>query len=78
MDGQEVLQRVLGFLAERFPSEAELTPSTSLGNAIVIDSLATLEIVMFLEQEYGLSLDQADLEFLDTPARITELILRKA
>ena len=32
---------------------------------------------MFLEGEFGLSLDRVDLDSLDTPSHITDLILSK-
>ena len=54
MTRETILERVLEFLAKRFPGDQALSAGTRLGETVVIDSLATLEVVMFLEQEFGL------------------------
>jgi acyl carrier protein len=78
MEQEEILQRVLRFVAEQFPNEAvELTPTTRISETALIDSLSVLEVVMFLEDEFGLELERADLRSVDTPESITRLILDK-
>jgi acyl carrier protein len=78
MERQEVLERVLTFLSGLFgDKEAGIAESTRLGDTVMLDSLATMEVVMFLEEQFELSLDRADLDQLTTPAGITDLILRK-
>jgi acyl carrier protein len=45
----------------------------------VLDSIATLRLVSFLEQEFSISLEahEADAEHLDTIERITQLVAAK-
>ena len=78
MERREILEQVLNFLSGRFEdSGAEIAETTAFGDTVILDSLATLEVVMFLEEEFNLNLERADLDALTTPASITDLILRK-
>ena len=78
MGRREILEQVLSFLSGRFKEGGtEIVETTAFGDTIILDSLATLEIVMFLEEEFGLNLERADLDSLTTPGGITDLILRK-
>ena len=68
-------------LGEFLPGEdpANLTPSTPLITTGVLDSIATLKLVMFLEEQFGISLaaHETGAEHLDTIARIVALIRAK-
>ena len=78
MERGEILERVIAFLSGRFEDRgAKIAETTALGDTVMLDSMATLEVVMFLEEEFGLNLERADLDALATPASITDLILRK-
>ncbi len=78
MEKQEILQQVLSGLAERFPTgDTPLTPSTRLSDTVMFDSLTVLEVIMFLEESFGLHLTTSDLDDIETPERIAELIERK-
>jgi acyl carrier protein len=48
-------------------------------SAIILDSLATLKLVAFLEERFGITLEahEADVEHLNTICDITELVLSK-
>ena len=79
MSDETVLQRVLSFLAERFPDRAEtLAPSTPLHSEVLLDSLAVMEVVLFLEKEFDLRLERADMDAFGTPESIADLIRRRA
>jgi acyl carrier protein len=68
-------------LKEFLPGEdpSELTETTPLITGGVLDSIATLKLVMFIEERYGITLQahEVDPEHLDTIAQIAQLIRSK-
>jgi acyl carrier protein len=68
-------------LAEFLPGEdaAELTGSTGLISSGVLDSLAVLKLVSFLEESFGIEVaaHEADADHLDTLDDITKLVMAK-
>ena len=68
-------------LREFLPGEdpSELTDTTPLITGGVLDSIATLKLVMFIEERYGISLQahEVDPEHLDTISQIAQLIRSK-
>jgi acyl carrier protein len=73
---------VKDFILEAFlPGEdpAELTPGTELIASGVLDSVATLRLVTFLEERFGIQVEahEADEENLGTLERIAELVASK-
>jgi len=68
-------------LKEFLPGEdpAELTDATPLITGGVLDSIATLKVVMFIEETFGISLQahEVDLEHLDTIGQIAQLVRAK-
>jgi acyl carrier protein len=68
-------------LKEFLPGEdpSELTPSTPLITGGILDSLATMKLVMFLEERYGVRFEahEVDAEHLDTVADIAKLVAAK-
>lgn len=77
-----VEQTVKGFILNEFlPGEDpdELTDATPLITGGVLDSIATLKLVLFIEERYGITLEahEVDPEHLDTIADIAKLILAK-
>ena len=78
MDRDQALEQVLAFLAETMNLDAaQLEPGATLNESMVLDSLALIEMITFLEREFGLSLTPEDLASLDTPGRIADLIVAK-
>jgi len=77
--GTTVKQYILN---EFLPGEnpAELTPTTPLITGGILDSLATMKLVMFLEERYGITMqaNEADPEHLDTIELIEQLVRSKA
>ncbi|HKZ05124.1 MAG TPA: acyl carrier protein [Methylomirabilota bacterium] len=68
-------------LKEFLPGEdpAELTDGTPLVTGGILDSLATLKLVSFLEEQYGIAVQahEADVEHLDTIRDIAALVRSK-
>ncbi|HEV8553964.1 MAG TPA: acyl carrier protein [Casimicrobiaceae bacterium] len=68
-------------LKEFLPGEdpSELTDTTPLITGGVLDSIATLKLVMFIEERYGITLQahEVDPEHLDTISQTAELIRSK-
>lgn len=69
-------------LAEFLPGEDpnNLTESTPLMSAGILDSIATLRLVAFLEQTFGIQMaaHETDAEHLDTIERIARLVTAKS
>lgn len=68
-------------MSEFLPGESpdELTDSTPLISGGILDSIATLKLVMYVEEKYGVSFapHEVDKENLDTLALITRLLRSK-
>jgi acyl carrier protein len=68
-------------LREFLPGEdpSALTESTELMTTGILDSLATLKLVTYLEEEFGIQVDahEADAENLNTLADIVRLVTSK-
>jgi acyl carrier protein len=68
-------------LKEFLPGEDpnELTASTPLVSTGILDSLATLKLVVFLEDEFGITVEphEADEEHLNTIETIASLVQAK-
>lgn len=68
-------------LGEFLPGEdpAALTPDTALMTSGVLDSIATLRVVSFLEETFGIRIEphEADVENLNTIADMARLVEAK-
>jgi len=78
----DTVATVKSFILDRFlPGEdpANLTSSTPLISGGILDSLATLELVSFLETTYGFQLEahEVDADRLDTLDLIAALVAAK-
>jgi acyl carrier protein len=78
----EIKQALHHFILQEFlPGEdpSELTETTPLITGGVLDSIATLKLVLFLEERYGVSFEahEVDPEHMDTVADITKLVSSK-
>jgi len=79
---QAISESVKEYILKEFlPGEDpnELTDATPLVTGGILDSLATLKLVAFLEERFGITLQphEADVEHLNTISDITELVLSK-
>lgn len=76
-----VQERVRRFIIENFyvPDPASLGDEASLLELAIVDSTGVLEIVAFLESEFGVTVEDADLtpENLETIGRIARFVARK-
>jgi len=68
-------------LKEFLPGEDpdELTETTPLITGGILDSIATLKLVMFVEERFGVTLQahETDAEYFDTIAAINKLVTSK-
>jgi acyl carrier protein len=79
---QEIKSAVKDFILREFlPGEDpnELTDSTPLITGRILDSIATIKLVLFLENQYGITVQahETDPEYLDTIASIAQLVSSK-
>jgi len=79
VSAQPIQEAVKTFILERFlPGEdpAALTPTTPLITGGILDSLATLELVAFLEERFHIELGarETDADYLDTLELIGKLV----
>ena len=77
-----IMQKIKGFIMEEFlPGEDpdELTETTPLISGGILDSIATLKLVMFMEEQYRVSFEphEVDKENLDNLASIVRLLQTK-
>jgi len=68
-------------LSEFLPGEdpANLTATTPLITGAILDSLATIKLVAFLEERFKITIQahEADADHMDTLAEITKLVTSK-
>jgi acyl carrier protein len=76
-ESMELEQEVRGFVRENFiVGEASLAGDVSLTETGIIDSLGVLELVLFLEERYGVRVSEAETlpENLDTVDNIVRFV----
>ena len=83
MDTADVQRRVREYLLTSVLSEedaGELSASTFLISTGILDSVDTLGLTAFIEEEFGVSLaaHEINVDNLDTVERISALILEKS
>lgn len=81
-DAAAISKKIKDYLLREFlPDEDpdELTPTTGLISTSIIDSVSSLQLVAFLEEEFDISIEahEADVENLDTLELLTALVVRK-
>ncbi|HEX5839574.1 MAG TPA: acyl carrier protein [Anaerolineales bacterium] len=79
---QEIKDTVKKYILEEFlPGEnpAELTDSTPLITGGILDSLATIKLVAFLEERFKIQIQAHEtmIDYLDTVADIAQLVSSK-
>lgn len=77
-----ITQAIKNFIMEEFlPGENpdELTATTPLISGGILDSIATLKLVMFMEEKYGVNFEphEVDKEHLDDLDSIVKLVQSK-
>ncbi len=79
---EKTKENVAAFILNKFlpgVSPDELTDTTPLITGGILDSLATLQLVTFLEEQYGIKIEahEADVDHLNTLSDIAELVHSK-
>lgn len=79
---EEMKSTIKAYILEEFlPGEnpEELTDSTPLITGGILDSIATLKLIAFLEEEFGVEIEahEADVDHLDTVVDIENLVQSK-
>ena len=82
MQPDGIKANVKAFILKEFLPGArpgELTDSTPLISGGILDSLATIKLLAFLEETYGMTFDaaEADVDNLNTVSDIAALVARK-
>ena len=78
----EISEAIRGYILEEFlPGEnpAELTNATQLITGGILDSLATIKMVVFLEQRFGVQIEAHEtmVDYLNTIGDIAQLVRSK-
>ena len=79
---QAIQSEIKDFILKEFlPGENpdELTDTTPLITGGILDSIATIKLILFMEEQFGIKVEahETDPEYLDTVASITELVCSK-
>lgn len=79
---EQISRRVQDWILTTFlPGESpdELTEATPLISGGILDSISTLKLVVFLEDEFGITVEahEAGVENLNTVGQISNLIAKK-
>lgn len=74
----EIREKAADVLAEEFEIEREkITPEASLKDTLGLDSLDLVDVVVLVEQNFGITLTGTDFEGMETFADFYELLNRK-
>ncbi len=75
---QEIFEKVKKIVIEQLEVEPEqVTPEANFANDLGADSLATVELVMALEEEFDLEIPDEVAEQIDTVGKAVEHISQK-
>jgi acyl carrier protein len=77
LNDEQVIGEIRGIFADRLAIEVE-SPSVDLLDTGLVDSVTLVELLLVLEQQFGVSLPLEDLEMEDfrSVARIADLVAR--
>src|SRR5262249_6303509 len=78
MDRAEIQERVSATLAERFDKDpSDLTASTRFAEDLDADSLELVEVILELEETFGIPIDESEMEDVKTVGQAVDLIATK-
>lgn len=79
LDKADILRTIRGYLRDRFPALADVDATTSLLRSGAIDSLGFLELMTFLSDEFGITLEDEDFDAsnLETAGQLADFVGRK-
>ena len=82
MDDAQIRDAVRGFILDQFlPGESAeaIDDSTPLITGGILDSISTIKLVAYLEDEFGVQFDAHEMsaDYLDSTSRISEVVREK-
>ncbi|WP_119067939.1 acyl carrier protein [Rubrobacter indicoceani] len=76
MDREEVLQKIQEIAADRLGvEEAEVTPEASFREDLEADSLDLVELIMELEEQFGMEIPDEDAEKITTVEEAVDYVV---
>ncbi|NIV36944.1 MAG: acyl carrier protein [Anaerolineae bacterium] len=80
---EDIKAQIKTFILKEFlpgQDEAELTETTPLISGNILDSLATLKLVSFLEEQFKIEIEayEADVDHFETIEKIAALVVSKS
>ena len=72
-----MLEEFKNFLDEELGIDDDITLETSLRDDLMIDSLATTQLVLSLEEKYNIKVEQSELTKLKTVKDCLDLLAKK-
>ncbi len=78
MDNKELTEQIIAVLAEEFEVDADqITPESSLKDTLGLDSLDLVDVVVLVDQNFGVTLTASDFVGIVTFSDFINLIERK-
>jgi acyl carrier protein len=79
LEKTDILRTIRDYLRARFPALADVDATTSLLQSGAIDSLGFLELMTFLSDEFGITLEDEDFDAsnLETAGKLADFVERK-
>ena len=78
MSEEDILERFRKCAVDVLSVEADqVTPGAKFGDDLDADSLDLVELVMALEEEFDISVDESELEGIDTVGQALDLVKSK-
>lgn len=76
MDREEILQKIQEIAADRLGvEEAEVTPEASFREDLEADSLDLVELIMELEEQFGMEIPDEDAEKITTVEEAVDYVV---
>lgn len=78
MEKQEIIERTVAALADEFEKEQEeLTPEANIKETLELDSLALVDMVALLEEEFGVKITGQEVSQVKTFAELYDFLAEK-
>ena len=79
MSKEELLEKVTEIVIDQlgYVDKKQITPTTSIVDDLAADSLDCIELVMALEEEFGISIPERDAESLKTINDVVDYLVSR-
>ena len=79
LEKTDILRTIRFYLRDRFPALIDVEATTPLLQSGAIDSLGFLELMTFLSEEFGITLEDEDFDAsnLETAGKLADFVERK-